>query len=79
MLDRAVVREFLKENFEEREIKVPKGIKMNELTEAFCLFVEDDYYEWLNDNYKSFFSGLNWDRIKEKIKKYKETHKQNFD
>jgi hypothetical protein len=78
MLDRNVAQEFLKDNFEEREVKVPKGIKMNELTQAFCLFVEDDYYEWLKDNYKSFFDGVDWERVKKKIKHYRETNSQNF-
>ena len=25
------------------------------LVEAFCQYVEDDCYEWLKDNFKSFF------------------------
>jgi len=36
----------------------------------FCQYVEDDYYEWLKDNFKSFFDHGNpdWEWIKEKIK-----------
>jgi len=26
------------------------------LVETFCKYVEDDYYEWLKDNFKSFFN-----------------------
>ena len=79
MLDRDVVREFLEEKFEEDKIQIPKEIKIANLTEAFCLYTEDDYYEWLKDNYKSFFEGLDWNWIKERIKHYKETYKENFE
>ena len=68
MLDRDVVQEFLEEKLEEGDIKIPKDIKMEDLTEAFCNYVEDDYYEWLKDNYKSFFEGMDWGWIRERIK-----------
>ncbi|MCK4358471.1 MAG: hypothetical protein KAW92_06965 [Candidatus Cloacimonetes bacterium] len=75
MLDREVVKEFLEENFNERGMKVPKEIKKSDLVETFCLYVEDDYYEWLRDNYQSFFHNLSqgktdWDWIKERIDHY---------
>ena len=75
MLDREVVKEFLEEEFEEREIEIPKEIKKLELVETFCKYVEDDYYEWLKDNYKSFFhslpqNGTDWDWIRERIEHY---------
>lgn len=78
MLDRDVVKDFLKEEFEDQEIKVPKDVKMKELVETFCLFVEDDYYEWLSDNYKSFFEGSDWAWIREKIRKYRNEYKDNY-
>jgi hypothetical protein len=78
MLDRDVVREFLEERFEEGAIQIPKEIKIEDLTEAFCLYTEDDYYEWLKDNYKSFFEGLDWNWIKGRIKHYKQTQKEKF-
>jgi len=76
MLDREVVKEFLEEEFQEREIKIPEGIRKSELIETFCLFVENDYYEWLKDNYRSFFhslaqNGTDWNWIKERISKVK--------
>ena len=43
MLDRKVVREFLDEELE--EIEVPNDIFKEVLVEAFCRYVEDDYYE----------------------------------
>lgn len=50
MLDRAVVEEFLEEKFKEDEIKIPQDIKMTDLVETFCLYIEDDYYQWQNKN-----------------------------
>ena len=69
MLDREVVREFLDEEFKEMEI--PDDIFKKVLLEAFCKYVEDDYYEWLKDNFKSFFNSGNpdWQWIGERIKK----------
>ena len=68
MLDRAVVEEFLDCQLEELEI--PKDISKEQLVEAFCQYVEDDYYEWLKDNFKSFFGDgeLDWEGIREKIR-----------
>ena len=69
MLDRKVVREFLDGEFKRMEI--PKDIFKETLVEAFCKYVEDDYYEWLKDNFKSFFNygKPDWQWIREKIKK----------
>ncbi len=73
MLDRRVIKEFLEENFKESDIEIPEDINFDELVETFCLYTEDDYYEWLKDNYKSFFAigtiglAFNWDEIREKI------------
>ena len=69
MLDRKVVREFLDEKLE--EIEVPEDISKEALVEAFCKYAEDDYYEWLKDNFKSFFNHGNpdWKWVREKIKK----------
>ena len=49
MLDKKVVREFLDEELKETE--VPDDIFKEALVEAFCKYVEDDYYEWLKDNF----------------------------
>ena len=70
MLDREVVREFLGEEFKETE--VPDDIIKESLIETFCKYVEDDYYEWLKDNFKSFFNSgkPDWQWIRERIKKY---------
>jgi len=69
LLDRKVVREFLEEEFSEAEI--PEDIFKGELVETFCKYIEDDYYEWLKDNFKSFFNSGNpdWQGIRERIKK----------
>ena len=55
MLDRSVVDEFLDCEFEDTDIEIPGDVGKKELVEAFCQFVEDDYFEWLKDNFKSFF------------------------
>jgi len=69
MLDREVVKEFLDGELEDMEIEMPQGIDQDSLVEAFCRYVEDDYYEWLKDNLRSFFDHGNpdWDWIKERI------------
>ena len=71
MLDRTVVKEFLLEEMSEAGIYVPKGIIKRELVEAFCRFTEEDYYEWLKDNFKSFFNHGNpgWHWIERYLKK----------
>ncbi|MBA7504054.1 hypothetical protein ES706_02679 [subsurface metagenome] len=70
MLDRDVVEEFLDSEFEDMELEIPDDISKEQLAEAFCQFVEDDYYAWLKDNFKSFFDHGNpdWEWIREKFK-----------
>ena len=66
MLDRGVVEEFLDCEFEDMEI--PEDVDKDKLVEAFCDYVEDDYYEWLKDNFKSFFNhgDPDWEWIRER-------------
>ncbi len=68
MLDRGVVAKFLDDKLE--DLEVPKYISKEALVEVFCQYTEDDYYEWLKDNFKSFFNHGNpdWDWIRDKIK-----------
>lgn len=68
MLDKDVIKGFLEENL--AEIKIPKNVSKKNLLQAFCNYVEDDYYEWLSDNYKTFFNHghPDWSWIKERIK-----------
>jgi len=70
MLDRAVVEEFLGCKLKELKIKIPRDIQKEALVEAFCQYAEDDYYEWLKDNFKSFFQHgePDWEWIREKIR-----------
>ena len=72
MLSRKVMQEFLNSELEEVSIKLPKDITEQELIEAFCKYIEDDYYEWLKDNFKSFFNHGNpdWNWIKERAEHY---------
>ena len=72
MLDRQVVEQFLDGEFEVGDWEIPEDISKDDLVEAFCEYTKDDYYEWLKDNFKSFFDHGNpdWDWIREKIKTY---------
>lgn len=69
MLDRQVVEEFLDGEFEEGDWEIPEDISKDRLVEAFCQYTEDDYYEWLKDNFKSFFDHGNpdWGWIKGRL------------
>jgi len=69
MLDRTVVEQFLGWEFEEGDWEIPEDVSKEALVEAFCQYVEDDYYEWLKDNFKSFFDHGNpdWDWIRGNI------------
>jgi hypothetical protein len=69
MLDKKAVREFLDEEL--GEVEVPDDIFEEALAEAFCKYVEDDYYEWLKDNFKSFFNygKPDWQWVRERIEK----------
>jgi len=70
VFDRKVTRKFLDEDFKEREI--PDDISKEALVDTFCKYIEDDYYEWLKDNFKSFFNygKPDWYWIRERIKKH---------
>ena len=72
MLEGRVVKEFLDEELE--EVETPEDISKEALVEAFCKYVEDDYYEWLKDNFKTFFNHGNpdWQWIRKRIKKCEE-------
>ena len=70
MLDRQVVEEFLDGEFEVGDWEIPADISKDDLVETFCQYTENDYYEWLKDNFKSFFDhgDPDWDWIRNKIK-----------
>ena len=76
MLDRTVVEEFLDCQFEDMELGIPEDISKRQLVEAFCQYVEDDYYEWLKDNFKSFFNHADpdWEWIRDRMEQSSEEH-----
>lgn len=69
MLDKEVVQEFLDDELE--GIEIPEEINKDKRIETFLKYVEDDYYEGLKENFKSFFNYGNpdWTWIRERIKK----------
>ena len=71
MLDREVVRQFLGCHLAEIEIEIPEDIDKDSLVETFCQCVEEDYYEWLKDNFKWFFDhgDPDWVLIRERVKR----------
>lgn len=73
MLDRQVVKEFLEEKLE--GIEIPEDISFDILVETFCEYSEADYYEWLKDNFKSFFNHWkpDWNWIRDRIGYYSES------
>ena len=72
MLDRDAVKEFLDEEFAKWSLEIPQDVNKAKLVETFCLYTEDDYYEWLKDNFKWFFNhgDPQWDRIRDRIESY---------
>jgi hypothetical protein len=54
------------------ELEIPEDISKEKLVETFCLFTEDDYYEWLNDSFHTFFEDGNtdWGWIRDRIRHY---------
>ena len=74
MLDHAVIEDFLNKEFDDLDLKIPDDISRSALVDIFCNYTENDYYEWLKDNFKSFFDHGNpdWDWIRNEINSHKE-------
>jgi len=66
MLDKDDVEEFLNCGLKQQGIEIPMDIPKDALVEAFWQYVEDDRYEWLKDNFKSFFGDgeIGWEWIR---------------
>ena len=56
MLDRDVVKDFLEAQITCAGLHIPPNIRISDLVDAFVDYAENDYYEWLKDNFKSFFN-----------------------
>ncbi len=69
MLDRVVVREFLEFQLDDINSVVPDDLDMESLVETFCQYTEEDYYEWLRDNFTSFFShgDVDWEWVRRRV------------
>ena len=70
MLDREVAEDFLDCKLKEWDLEIPQDIPKEALVETFCQYTENDYYEWLKDNVKSFFNHGNpdWEWIRGRLK-----------
>ncbi len=70
MLDRTIVEQLLDWEFDGLDWEIPEDISKEAVIEAFYQYAEEDYYEWLEDNLRSFFDHDNpvWNRIIEKIR-----------
>lgn len=69
MVDRDVIKGFVSSELEELDLEMPQDISQAQLVEAFCQYVEDDCYEWLKDNLKSFLEhgDPDWKWIRERV------------
>ena len=69
MLDRKAVEEFLDWELEESGLEIPEDIPMEALVEAFWDYIENNYYQWLRDNFRSFFNHghPDWEWIRERL------------
>jgi len=69
MLDRDIVQEFFESEIACSGLETPPDIEMSCLADTFADYVENDYYEWLKDNFKSFFNhnDPDWDWIRTQI------------
>ena len=69
MLDREFIEEFLNQEFEDLALEVSHDIPKDALIEIFCQYIEDDYQEWLRENFTSFFNDgdPDWEWIREQI------------
>lgn len=63
-IDREVIAEFLEEKLNG---DIPEDVSIDDLTCIFAEYVENDFYEWLKDNFKSFFNSYSWMDIKKLI------------
>lgn len=71
MLSKDMVREFVSSELEELDLDIPQDISRAQLVEAFCQYVEDDGYEWLKDNLRSFLEHgePDWEWIRERVRR----------
>ena len=73
MLDRQVVQEFLEFQMDMGSrfpLAIPDDIDLGLLVEVFCQYTENDYHEWLKDNYNSFFNhgDVDWEWVRERVR-----------
>jgi hypothetical protein len=62
MLDRKLIQEFL----QEKELNIPANLNIEQISEIFCQYTEDSFFDWLNDSFQTFFNQNepDWEWIK---------------
>lgn len=60
--------EYLREELEDDEMELPDDISLDDLADAFMDYLEVDIYDWLRENYRSFFKDHDWDWVRERIR-----------
>jgi hypothetical protein len=52
---------------------IPGDIDQELPVEAFCQYTENDYYEWLKDNFESFFDhgDFDFDWVREQARSHR--------
>ena len=74
MFDREIIEELFDWEFEDMNLEIPNDIPREAIIEAFYQYVEEDHYEWLKNNLRSFFDHGNpvWNRLIEKLRENEE-------
>ncbi|MBI4301552.1 MAG: hypothetical protein HY664_03000 [Chloroflexi bacterium] len=68
IIDELFIRDYLRERLEDDEIELPDGVSLDDLADDFMEYIEIDIYEWLRDNYRSFFRDFDWEPVSKKAK-----------
>ena len=74
MLDRDTIEDFLDQEMDYMGLEIPQDIPKAALIDAFWGYIENDYYEWLSENFRVFFNDgePDWDWIRDQVSDYEE-------
>ena len=63
-------KKYLAEELNERRMELPADITPDAFTEAFLDYLETGYWDWVNDNARSFFRdvvGNDWEEVRRRM------------